>query len=199
MELIGSAGYLINQFLSPITNQRTDEYGGSFENRARFVLETIEKIREKVIELFLNYRDEKTGKNPFCFVLKREDARVLGLYGDRIGDIIYAVHPGFGHEHGQQLPTAKFGLFGSLDSLLVIAGPGIKKNAKIKPTRWLIDVAPTIAYLLGIPVPRDADGSIMYEILEDPDAMLNEVHRLKEEVERWKNAYEKMSELIHIT
>ena len=48
VELIGSAGYLINQFLSPITNQRTDEYGGSFENRARFVLETIEKIREKV-------------------------------------------------------------------------------------------------------------------------------------------------------
>jgi len=160
--------------------------------------EEYEKVREKVIELFLNYRDERTGKNPFCFVLKREDARVLGLYGDRIGDIIYAVHPGFGHEHGQQLSTAEFGLFGSMDSLLVIAGPGIKKNAEIKPTRWLVDVAPTIAYLLGIPVPRDADGSIMYEILEDPDGRLKETEALKREAENWRNAYEKMQSLIHI-
>ncbi len=53
VELIGSAGYLISQFLSPITNQRTDEYGGSFENRARFVLETIERVREKVGDDFI--------------------------------------------------------------------------------------------------------------------------------------------------
>lgn len=39
-------GWLINQFLSPLTNQRTDEYGGSFENRCRFMLEVIESIRK---------------------------------------------------------------------------------------------------------------------------------------------------------
>ena len=39
-------GYLINQFLSPITNKRTDEYGGSLENRARFGCEIIRGIRE---------------------------------------------------------------------------------------------------------------------------------------------------------
>jgi len=48
VELIGSAGYLINQFLSPVTNLRTDEYGGSFEKRATFVLNIIERIRENV-------------------------------------------------------------------------------------------------------------------------------------------------------
>jgi len=48
VELIGSAGYLINQFLSPVTNLRTDEYGGSFEKRATFVLNTIARVREKV-------------------------------------------------------------------------------------------------------------------------------------------------------
>lgn len=36
VELLGSAGYLITQFLSPLKNQRKDEYGGSFENRTRF-------------------------------------------------------------------------------------------------------------------------------------------------------------------
>lgn len=38
-------GWLINQFLSPLTNKRTDEYGGSFENRCRFMLEVIASIR----------------------------------------------------------------------------------------------------------------------------------------------------------
>ncbi len=48
VEIIGSAGYLISQFLSPVTNMRTDQYGGSFENRARFAVETIRKVRNAV-------------------------------------------------------------------------------------------------------------------------------------------------------
>ncbi len=48
VELIGNAGYLINQFLSPVTNLRTDEYGGSFEKRATFVFNIINRVREKV-------------------------------------------------------------------------------------------------------------------------------------------------------
>ncbi|MEM2213603.1 MAG: FAD-dependent oxidoreductase, partial [Candidatus Nezhaarchaeales archaeon] len=47
VELIGSAGYLISQFFSPATNKRTDEYGGSIENRARFAIEIIQQIKEK--------------------------------------------------------------------------------------------------------------------------------------------------------
>lgn len=45
IELHGAHGYLIDQFLSPVTNKRTDEYGGSFENRARFLKEIIEEVR----------------------------------------------------------------------------------------------------------------------------------------------------------
>ena len=41
-------GWLIHQFLSPLTNTRTDEYGGSFENRARLALEIIDAVRAKV-------------------------------------------------------------------------------------------------------------------------------------------------------
>ncbi|KAK3704322.1 NADH-dependent flavin oxidoreductase [Vermiconidia calcicola] len=45
IEIHGAHGYLINQFLSPITNQRTDSYGGSFENRTRLLVEIIQAIR----------------------------------------------------------------------------------------------------------------------------------------------------------
>lgn len=46
VEVLGSAGYLICQFLSPKTNVRQDEYGGSLENRMRFGLETVRKVRK---------------------------------------------------------------------------------------------------------------------------------------------------------
>ncbi|MBR2869145.1 MAG: FAD-dependent oxidoreductase [Clostridia bacterium] len=47
VQLHASHGYLLQQFLSPNTNKRTDEYGGSLENRMRFILEIIAGIREK--------------------------------------------------------------------------------------------------------------------------------------------------------
>ncbi|KAJ1812983.1 hypothetical protein LPJ56_003629, partial [Coemansia sp. RSA 2599] len=46
IEIHGAHGYLIHEFLSPISNKRTDEYGGSFDNRARFIIETVRKVRE---------------------------------------------------------------------------------------------------------------------------------------------------------
>lgn len=48
VEISASAGYLISQFLSPLTNRREDEYGGSFENRCRFPLAVIRAVREAV-------------------------------------------------------------------------------------------------------------------------------------------------------
>ena len=44
MEIHGAHGYLLHQFLSPLTNNRTDAYGGSFENRIRFTLEIVEAV-----------------------------------------------------------------------------------------------------------------------------------------------------------
>jgi len=46
IELHGAHGYLIHEFLSPLSNQRTDEYGGAFENRIRFLLEVIDSVQE---------------------------------------------------------------------------------------------------------------------------------------------------------
>ncbi len=48
VQLHGAHGYLLNQFLSPLTNQREDQYGGSDVNRARFTLEVYEAVRAAV-------------------------------------------------------------------------------------------------------------------------------------------------------
>lgn len=62
VEISASAGYLISQFLSPKTNLRTDEYGGSWENRTRFPLEVVAAVRKAVGEDF-----------PICFRIAGSD------------------------------------------------------------------------------------------------------------------------------
>jgi len=48
VEIHAAHSYLINEFLTPLYNRRTDEYGGSFDNRIRFLLEVIHAVREKI-------------------------------------------------------------------------------------------------------------------------------------------------------
>ena len=53
VEVMASEGYLINQFIAPRTNFRSDEYGGAFENRCRIAIEIVDAIREKVGSNFI--------------------------------------------------------------------------------------------------------------------------------------------------
>lgn len=48
VEIHGAHGYLLTQFLSAISNQRTDEYGGDFKSRARFMIEVVREVRKQV-------------------------------------------------------------------------------------------------------------------------------------------------------
>lgn len=66
VQIHGAHGYLVSQFLSPYTNIRTDKWGGTLENRARFVVEVYRKIRERVgndfpIGIKLNSTDFQKG------------------------------------------------------------------------------------------------------------------------------------------
>ncbi len=53
VEIMGSEGYLINQFIAPRTNQRHDDWGGTFENRIRFPLEILKRVRARVGKDFI--------------------------------------------------------------------------------------------------------------------------------------------------
>lgn len=50
IEIHGAHGYLIHEFLSPLANHRTDEYGGAFENRIRFAIEVVAAVRAAIPE-----------------------------------------------------------------------------------------------------------------------------------------------------
>ncbi|RLE93813.1 MAG: hypothetical protein DRN04_05540 [Thermoprotei archaeon] len=155
-----------------------------------------DKVRDEVIKALYEYTDPATGRKPIVFALKKEDARIIGLYGDTIGDIVYAVSPYFGGQHGPHLPTAEYSI-GSLKGLLIMKGPGIKKGYVLKRTVWLTDIVPTICYLMELPIPRDCEGAIIYQALEDPDIKIKELKELRKKCEKLKEALEKTMYLTH--
>ena len=83
IELHGAHGYLIQQFLSPLTNHRTDRWGGSFDNRSRFLVSIIEAVRAAVgDEIAVGLR--LTGREPDGG-LTIDDLAVVAKCAERAG------------------------------------------------------------------------------------------------------------------
>jgi len=158
--------------------------------------EEYEQVREAAIQALLGYRDPETGRRAVTMALRREDARIIGLYGEMVGDVVYAVEPAFGGQHGQQLTTASFSQ-GSLRPLLILHGPGIKRGYRLERSAGLTDIVPTVCHLMQLPVPRDAEGAILYQALEQPDAPTEELTALRRNYEKLREAYEKGQALTH--
>lgn len=159
-------------------------------------LREYDEVRDKVIEALYNYTDPVTGKKPIALALKREDARIIGLHGDLIGDIVYAVSPLFMAQHGPHLPTAEYGI-GSMKGLLIMSGPGIRRGIILERTVWLMDIVPTVCYLMELPIPAQCEGAIIYQALEDPDLAIHEKQQLQRNYERLKRAFEANISLTH--
>jgi 2,4-dienoyl-CoA reductase-like NADH-dependent reductase (Old Yellow Enzyme family) len=80
IEIHGAHGYLIHQFLSPLSNIRTDEYGGSFENRIRFLLEIVDAVNDELNEdvaLFVRISGTEYAENGWSVDNSVELAKVL--------------------------------------------------------------------------------------------------------------------------
>ena len=152
--------------------------------------EEYQNVVRRVIDALYTYVDPDTGMRPIALALSRNDARILGHHDERSGDVIYAVDPWFDKEHGRQLPTSQVGI-GDLRSLLIMAGPGVKKGVVIDRTVWLTDIVPTICYLADYPVPENCEGAVIYQALADRDARLNELQALRRNVERLKRMVER--------
>jgi hypothetical protein len=68
-------------------------------------------------------------------------------------------------------------------------GPNVKKGLHLQRLVQLTAVSPTIAHLMGFPIPAQAEGAVLWEALEDPDFRLNQVQALRKELDRWKKLY----------
>lgn len=89
IEIHGAHGYLVHQFLSPLINNRTDEYGGSFKNRIRFLVEIIEAVQKVINKASLWVRISATdwaehGWNleesvALCKILKEKGVEVIDV------------------------------------------------------------------------------------------------------------------------
>ncbi len=144
----------------------------------------------RVIEALYAAVDERTGQHPVRLALRREDARGLGLYGASMGDVVFAMAPGYQSRTTFHLPAsvlaghtvrrADVPLFrrtrlfrdftGEHDTslpwtravrtVLVAAGPGIGRQRPAAPVR-ILDVAATISDFLGIDPPASNEGNSM--------------------------------------
>lgn len=179
IEIHASHGYLLHQFLSPLTNERTDRYGGSFENRIRLLLEVVEHVQGVLpAETPLFVRIPGTdwaegGWGPDDAVAL---ARVLKDHGVDVMDVTsggLAEHQKISIGPAYQLP---------------FASRVKRETGAITSTVGLITQATQAESIL---VNGDADLILFArELLRDPHFPLRAAHELKEKV-AWPVQYER--------
>jgi len=155
-----------------------------------------EKVQEEIIDVLLNVRDPQNGKRCFSLAIKKQHAAYFGLWGDRAGDILYFMNPGYtaewwgltndlkevekmGHEiksgpnydapsyrseHGGSLPSVRYGRGGEL-AVFAVCGKSIRKGYRRNVPIRLVDITPTICYLMGFSPPQQCEGAIVYDFL----------------------------------
>jgi len=141
--------------------------------------EDYEATQREIIAALHTYQDSKTGQYPFSLALTRSDAEMVNLWGDLVGDVVYALRADFDGAHGKHLPSSVLGI-GGQHSTFVLSGGGVRKGVALGRQVRVVDIAPTLCYLLGIPMPANVEGGIVYEALENPNwaiEALNERNR----------------------
>lgn len=107
VEFHGAHGYLINEFMSPHTNQRMDEWGGTFERRMRFPLKIIERTREKVGPRFpLSFRFSADEFVPGGITL--DDSKKIAKYLEDAGIDVLHVSAGIYESISRLLEPMRF-------------------------------------------------------------------------------------------
>ncbi|WP_374200039.1 alkene reductase [Arthrobacter sp. zg-Y1110] len=139
VELHGANGYLLHEFLSPTANQRTDNYGGTPENRARFVIETLAAVAAEIGADRVGLRISPEHNVQGCLEMDAED--VLATYGvlldavaplglaylsilhrDPAGDLVQALRTRFG---GKVLLNTGFGPLTTREEALAMMDDGL--------------------------------------------------------------------------
>jgi predicted AlkP superfamily phosphohydrolase/phosphomutase len=106
------------------------------------------------------------------------DGNAMGIGGESGGDIYIDLLPGYEFDPrlaapeliARREPRGMHGfnpLRGSMRTLMVLNGPGVQPGRRLSGVQ-IVDFAPTLAWLLGVPIPKDATGRVLYETFSDP-------------------------------
>ncbi len=166
VEIHAAHGYLLNQFLTPFSNQRTDAYGGSFEKRTRIVLETLEAVRASVgadypVGIRINGDDMLDGGYTLEDYMQVAQAIEASGFADYI-----SVSAGLHHPDGVAAMVAPMAMpMGFLEHL----GAGIRSVVQKIPV-FLVGRIKDALYAEGILQRGSADYCIMTRaLMADPD------------------------------
>lgn len=127
--------------------------------------EEYDELVNEIVNKLLDYKDPKNGERPFTFAFKRDEMKVLGLYGENVGDIYFVFNPRWARVHGTSLTTHSY-KGTSVQAFFAMNGAGVKKGAKLNRPIHAIDVVPTICAVTGISVPAQCEGGILYQGIE---------------------------------
>ncbi len=161
VELHGAHGYLLMQFLSALSNQRTDEYGGDFRARARFMIECIEEVRKQVgpeFPISLRISGEECLKGGYTV----DDMQTI--VPDLVGAGVDMIHVSFGSHGNAQMHTDM-----PNPSAPVEYDPGFKA--------WLARKIKEVTDVPVVAVGRFTDPYFMNEVIARGDADLVAVAR----------------------
>lgn len=103
IEIHAAHGYLVHQFLSPLSNMRTDEYGGSLENRSRFLIEIVDAVNEILDEnhpLFVRISATEYAENGWDLEESIELSKILKTKNVDLIDVSSG-----GNIHGAKIPV----------------------------------------------------------------------------------------------
>ncbi|MCM3539890.1 NADPH dehydrogenase NamA [Priestia endophytica] len=112
IEIHGAHGYLINEFLSPISNKREDEYGGSAQNRYRFLKEVIEAVKEEwngplfVRVSAFDYLEEGLKADdyvPFAKWMKEQGVDLIDVSSGAVAPAPITAYPGYQVQFADQI------------------------------------------------------------------------------------------------
>lgn len=133
IEIHGAHGYLIHEFLSPITNKRDDEYGGNVENRTRFLKEILQSVREvwpeeKPILLRVSaddYKKEGIDKEEMVKLINeiKKYIDIVHVSSGGLVDVSFPVYPGYQVLHAEtikhkcNIPTIAVGLIDTYEQI----------------------------------------------------------------------------------
>ena len=127
------------------------------------------ELEEQIMTDLYGYKDKESGKRIIAFALRRKDAVLVGLGGEypECGDIIYCMAEGYEHDHDDSLSTSYGECDTSVSPIFFGAGPGLKEGFYTDRMIRQVDVAPTIAALLGTRMPAQCEGAPVYQILSE--------------------------------